>query len=75
MCLYDIPSDPCEENDLAKYFPSVVRRMKRALVDYRKGLVPQTDREIDIDAADPKLFRYTWNPWLNCVDASCPIPS
>ncbi|XP_018571894.1 arylsulfatase B-like [Anoplophora glabripennis] len=75
VCLYDIPSDPCEENDLAKFFPSVVRRMKRALVDYRKGLVPQADADIDIEVAQPKLFRYTWNPWVNCADSSCQIPA
>ncbi|XP_076256834.1 arylsulfatase B-like [Rhynchophorus ferrugineus] len=73
VCLYDIPSDPCEENDLAKYFPSVVRRMKRALVDYRKGLIPQIEGEVDIEAADPKLFKYTWSPWVDCADATCNI--
>lgn len=73
MCLYDIPSDPCEENDLSKYFPSVVRRMKKALVDYRKGLVPQIEGEIDIEQDDPKLFKYTWNPWLDCNDSTCQV--
>lgn len=73
MCLYDIPSDPCEENDLGKYFPSVVRRMKKALVDYRKGLVPQIEGEIDIEQDDPKLFKYTWNPWLDCNDSTCQV--
>lgn len=76
VCLYDVPSDPCEENDLAKFFPSVVRRMKRALVDYRKGLEPQPEHEdIDIEGADPKLFNYTWNPWLDCLDATCQAPT
>ncbi|XP_066257279.1 arylsulfatase B-like [Euwallacea similis] len=73
VCLYDIPSDPCEENDLAKFFPSVVRRMKRALVDYRKGLVPQIEGELNIEGADPKLFKHTWNPWVDCIDATCQI--
>ncbi|CAH1124701.1 unnamed protein product [Ceutorhynchus assimilis] len=73
VCLYDIPSDPCEENDLAKYFPSVVRRMKRALVDYRKGLVAQIEGDVDIEAADPKFFKYTWNPWLDCNDVACQV--
>ncbi|KAJ8979202.1 hypothetical protein NQ317_016837, partial [Molorchus minor] len=74
VCLYDIPSDPCEENDLAKFFPSVVRRMKRALVDYKTGLIPQIDLETDIVAADPKLFKFTWNPWLECKDSLCEVP-
>lgn len=71
VCLYDIPSDPCEENDLAKYFPSVVRRMKRELVEYRKTLVPQLNQEPEIEKDDPKYFRYTWNPWLDCTNALC----
>lgn len=71
VCLYDIPSDPCEENDLAKYFPSVVRRLKRSLVEYRKDLKPQLEQEFDIEKADPKLFKYTWNPWIGCADVEC----
>lgn len=45
--------------------------MKRALVDYRTGLTPQLNQEPDIEKGDPKLFDYTWNPWLNCLDATC----
>lgn len=73
LCLYDIPSDSCEENDLAKFFPSVVRRMKRALVDYKKGLIPQQEIEIDIENANPKLFKFTWNPWLECANPDCEL--
>ncbi|KAK9875600.1 hypothetical protein WA026_009402 [Henosepilachna vigintioctopunctata] len=65
VCLYDIPSDPCEENDLAKFFPSVVRRLKRSMVEYRKDLLPQFEQVSDIERADPKLFEYVWNPWLD----------
>ncbi|CAG9822418.1 unnamed protein product [Phaedon cochleariae] len=75
LCLYDIPSDPCEENDLAKFFPSVVRRMKRALVDYRAVLVNQLEEGTDIENADPKLFRHTWNPWSGCSSADCQVPT
>nr|CAH7737317.1 unnamed protein product [Callosobruchus chinensis] len=74
VCLYDIPKDPCEENDLAKYFPSVVRRMKRALVEYRKSLVPQLEEAVDIENSSPKLFGFTWNPWLECSNVACTIP-
>ena len=71
VCLYNIPNDPCEENDLAKFFPSVVRRIKRTLVDYRQGLIPQMEVTTDIDNADPKLYQYAWNPWRDCSDVSC----
>ncbi|XP_018331767.1 arylsulfatase B [Agrilus planipennis] len=71
ICLFDIPKDPCEENNLVNFFPSVVRRMKRALVDYKSSLVPQPTRSFDIENADPKLFQFTWNPWLECANPSC----
>ncbi|XP_068907047.1 arylsulfatase B-like [Tenebrio molitor] len=71
VCLYDIPNDPCEENDLTKFFSSVVRRIKRTLVNYRKDLVPQIETTIDIENADPKLFQYAWNPWRDCSDVAC----
>ncbi|XP_031341212.1 arylsulfatase B-like isoform X2 [Photinus pyralis] len=73
VCLYDILRDPCEENNLAKYFPNVVRSMKRALVEYKSGAVPLVSKEPDIERADPKLFQYTWNPWLDCADATCKV--
>ncbi|CAG9835256.1 unnamed protein product [Diabrotica balteata] len=73
-CLYDIPSDPCEENDLAKFFPSVVRQMKRALVNYRSSLVTQVEEETDIEKANPQLFKYSWNPWLECTKPDCQSP-
>lgn len=71
VCLFDIRIDPCEENNLATFLPSVVRRMKRAMVDYRAGLVPQQARTVDIEKAAPELFQFTWNPWLDCGDAEC----
>lgn len=71
VCLYDILRDPCEENNLAKYFPNVVRSMKRALVEYKSGTVPLVNQNSDIEKADPKLFQYTWNPWLDCAVATC----
>ncbi|XP_017769891.1 PREDICTED: arylsulfatase B-like [Nicrophorus vespilloides] len=71
VCLYDVPSDPCEENNLASFLPSVVRRMKRALVDYRSGLTPQISGKVDIEKDDPKLFQFAWNPWLDCSDSTC----
>lgn len=71
VCLFDIPSDPCEENDLAKFFPSVVRRLKKSLVEYRKDLVQQIEQDLNIEKNDPKLFKYTWNPWLDCANAEC----
>ncbi|KAK4887227.1 hypothetical protein RN001_003498 [Aquatica leii] len=71
VCLYDIPRDACEENNLAKYFPNVVRSMKRALIEYKSGSQSQINQKPDIEKDDPKLFQYTWNPWLDCADVTC----
>lgn len=72
VCLYDIPNDPCEENDLSNFFPSVVRRMKRALVDYRSGLVEQLNKASDVDGSDPSKFNFTWSPWLDGCGKNTP---
>lgn len=72
VCLYDIPNDPCEENDLSNFFPSVVRRMKRALVDYRSGLIEQSNKPSDLQGSKPTLFNYTWSPWLDGCDKNTP---
>ncbi|KAF5285021.1 hypothetical protein FQR65_LT02333 [Abscondita terminalis] len=71
VCLYDVPRDACEENNLAKLFPNVVRSMKRALIEYKSGSQSQINQKLDIEKDDPKLFQYTWNPWLDCADVTC----
>ncbi|XP_044731215.1 arylsulfatase B-like [Chrysoperla carnea] len=63
-CLYDISSDPCEEHDLSQLFPYVVRRLKKSLVDYRAGLIPQKNAPSD-PAAIADNFGYVWTPWLD----------
>lgn len=63
--------DPCETNNLASYLKYVVKDMKKRIVRYRLDLKSQLNKEPDIDRADPQLFNYTWNPWLNCFDNDC----
>lgn len=71
VCLYDMEHDPCETNNLAAFIKYVVKDMKRRLVLYRANLSPQLNKDPDIVHADPQLFNYTWNPWVNCFDDAC----
>ncbi|KAJ1529683.1 hypothetical protein ONE63_006438 [Megalurothrips usitatus] len=63
LCLYDVQNDPCEKNNLADIYPSVARALKRTLVRYRAGLVPQPNTPNEPALADPKLFGGAWSPW------------
>lgn len=42
----------------------MVRRLKKSLVDYRAGLIPQTNAPSD-PAAIADNFGYAWTPWLD----------
>lgn len=56
---------------MVNFLPSLVRQMKRKIVEYREGLVEQQEKYLDIENSDPKLFHYTWNPWKDCLDLAC----
>lgn len=62
-CLYDVQNDPCERNNLADIYPTVARALKRTLVRYRAGLVPQPNTPMQPSQADPKRFGGVWSPW------------
>ena len=62
-CLYDVLNDPCEKNNLADIYPTVARALKRTLVRYRSGLVPQPKTPQEPLLADPKRFGGAWSPW------------
>ncbi|KAK9731198.1 Sulfatase [Popillia japonica] len=71
ICLFNLTKDPCEEDNMVNFLPSLVRQMKRKMVVYREGLVEWQERNLDIENSDPKLHHYTWNPWRDCADATC----
>ncbi len=63
-CLFNIESDPCERNNVAASYPTIVARLYDMLRYYGKLLVPQITQPVDPFRADPKLWNYTWSPWV-----------
>lgn len=61
-CLFDISNDPCERNNLAKKYPSVLRDMLNRLETYKPvpALSPMSSAE-----ANPKYWNNTWTNWLD----------
>ncbi|XP_022918215.1 arylsulfatase B-like [Onthophagus taurus] len=71
ICLFNLAKDPCEQDNMINMLPSLVRQMKRKIVEYREGLIEQFEMIPNIEESDPKKFQYAWNPWKECVDALC----
>lgn len=61
-CLFDLLSDPCETNNVAKKYVAVSAQLYEALKYYRRLLVPQTNRPID-PLANPARYNGTWSSW------------
>ncbi len=53
MCLFNVTADPCERNNLAFDFPTVIRVMESTLANYNSTAVPPGNKPID-PRADPK---------------------
>ena len=61
-CLFNLQQDPCEYNDLSAQYPRVVRKLKRRIERYRRGMVKQRNRRRE-EEADPDLHGSVWGPW------------
>jgi hypothetical protein len=64
-CLFNIHTDPCEENNLSGTSPDVATTMYNILVRHRQTLIPQLNKPWDITGADPTRFNNTWSSWLD----------
>ena len=64
---YDISKDPCEYNNLANEFPSVVKMLQSKLNEYRKTMQKPRIKPDD-PASNPKYFGGVWTPWVNLTD-------
>ena len=53
MCLFNVTADPCELNNLAFDFPTVIRVMEDVINKYNATAVPPGNKPID-PRADPK---------------------
>lgn len=62
VCLFDLSSDPCETQNVAKHRVAISAQLYEALKYYRRLLVPQTNRPFD-PAANPARFGDTWSSW------------
>ncbi|XP_025082392.1 arylsulfatase B-like isoform X1 [Pomacea canaliculata] len=62
-CLFHIPSDPCEYNNLASTEPSIVAQLYQRLLEYSYGMVPPANQPAD-PQGNPRLHNGTWVPWV-----------
>lgn len=62
-CLYHIPSDPCEFNNIADAHPDIVAKLFARLTEYMYSMVPPGNKPID-DRGNPKYHNGTWVPWI-----------
>ncbi|KAK0055869.1 arylsulfatase I [Biomphalaria pfeifferi] len=61
-CLYHIPSDPCEYNNLAFSKPDIVTELLNELKAYSDTMVPPGNKPYD-DAGNPTRHGGAWIPW------------
>ena len=61
-CLFDLQQDPCEYNDLSTQYPSIVKKLKKKIKEYRRGMVKQRNKKRQ-EEADPDRHGGVWGPW------------
>jgi hypothetical protein len=64
-CLFNIYKDPCEENNVSGMNADIATELYNILVRHRRSLVPQLNKPLDVDGADPTKFNNTWSSWLD----------
>ncbi|KAL3240851.1 hypothetical protein MRX96_021651, partial [Rhipicephalus microplus] len=62
-CLFNIDSDPCERDNIAKEHPDIVDFLQLRMKQYRKKMVPPLNQPAT-RKADPRNFNYTWAPFM-----------
>ncbi|KAK7495633.1 hypothetical protein BaRGS_00013080 [Batillaria attramentaria] len=62
-CLFHIPSDPCEYNNLAGMYPDKVQELLKRIDQYRSTMVPPGNKPKD-PKGDPFLHGGDWKPWM-----------
>ncbi|KAL8594525.1 hypothetical protein ACOMHN_028879 [Nucella lapillus] len=62
-CLYHIPSDPCEYNNIAASNPGTVAKLYGRLMEYSYTMIPPGNQPLD-DRGNPKYHNNTWVPWV-----------
>ncbi|XP_052803906.1 arylsulfatase B-like isoform X1 [Mya arenaria] len=63
-CLFYIPTDPCEYNDVAEFNPAIVQSMLRRIDQYSATAVAPVNKPEDKNA-NPLFYGGVWSPWLD----------
>jgi len=61
-CLYNIVTDPCEYNNTADLYPSIVQKLQQRIEDLSKTAVNPVNKPGDKNA-NPALHGGVWVPW------------
>lgn len=61
-CLFHIPTDPCEYNNIATNNPEIVQNLIRRIDEYASGAVKPVNKPPD-KAANPIYHGGVWTPW------------
>ncbi|KAK9509481.1 hypothetical protein O3M35_006791 [Rhynocoris fuscipes] len=67
-CLFNLKLDPCEQINLAKQNPLIVKEMEQALLQYRETMVKAKNVPSE-STADPMLWNGTWSCWRDELDS------
>ncbi|KAK7495650.1 hypothetical protein BaRGS_00013097 [Batillaria attramentaria] len=62
-CLFHIPSDPCEYNNIAAMKPDIVSQLFLRLTQYMYTMIPPGNKPFD-PRGNPRLHNGTWVPWV-----------
>ncbi|KAF5270105.1 hypothetical protein FQA39_LY08517 [Lamprigera yunnana] len=58
-CLFDIKSDPCEQQNLARKYPLILAELLDRLDLWKRTSVPPINLPVD-PKGDPRYWQYTW---------------
>ena len=61
-CLFHIPSDPCEYNNIAELHPDIVAALVKKIQGYAMSAVKPVNKGKD-PRANPANFNGVWTPW------------
>ena len=64
-CLFDLSSDPCELNNIAKERPQVVEALMKKLEAFKVISVAPANTATEDPRASPRYHDGVWGPWLD----------
>lgn len=64
VCLFHLEQDPCEELNLAKFFPNVVKKLESRLNVLKTSVQKPLNQPGD-PLSNPSLYNNTWTHWCD----------